>query len=159
MSNEINLSKFLARYCNLAGKDLSKIKHEDVKVLFPSLKRASFEEIEKNRYLLASGEVLLVNDGKRVIPYFVPPTCMDEETVPMDFTMEEAPKQEINYRKYDYTKLSIYELRCLLRRKFNSYANQRNAKMELERRGIVLSKKYNRCEEKRKVDKIKDERY
>ncbi len=78
MLNEIKLSKFLVRYCNLRGEDLTKIRHEDVKVLFPTLKRASFEELENNPKKLASGEILLVNDGRKVIPYYVPSLSKEE---------------------------------------------------------------------------------
>lgn len=160
MNNEINLSKFLARYCNLTGKDLSKIKHEDVKMLFPDLKRATFEEIEENPMLVYSGSVLLVNDGKKVVPYYVPITAYEEMDDPMEFSMQKDDNgPHVDYGKHDYTKMSIYELRCMLKRKFNSIANQRNARRELERRGIVLSKKYDRCAEKRKIERIKDERY
>ena len=98
------------------------------------------------------GHQLLPDDARRI-------TRMDELEEPMDFNMEELPKQQVNYRKYDYTKLSIYELKCLLRRKFNSVANQKNAKCELERRGLVLSRKYNRCKEKRKVRNNSNEGY
>ena len=41
--NFISLSKFLSRYACVEGKDLKKLTHEDVEVLFPQLKRTSFE--------------------------------------------------------------------------------------------------------------------
>jgi hypothetical protein len=58
---------------------------------------------------------------------------------------------QIDYRKHDYQNMSVYELKCLLKRKFNSCFNQRNARKELENRGVILTKKYNRCEEKKKI--------
>jgi hypothetical protein len=159
MFNEINLAKFLSRYCNLTGKDLSKIKHDDVKVLFPTLKRASFDEIYDNPYLLATGEALLVNDGTKVIPYYVPPVSEEEPEDAKEFKMEGKKKEVVNYKKYDYTQMSIYELRCLLRKKFNSYFTQKKARCELQDRGVILSKKYCRCEEKRKLEEMKNEGY
>ena len=72
MQNEISLAKFLARYCNMAGKDLSRMTHDDVEVMLPELKRTSFELVEKKPELLAQGIVLLVNDGFRTIPYLAP---------------------------------------------------------------------------------------
>lgn len=157
MHNEINMSKFLSRYCNLIGNNLSKITHEDVRVLFPKIKRASFEEVSQNPKLLAIGKVVYVNDGKNVIPYYTPNVDFDilDEPTPVN---KKEEKRVINKKK-DYAKMSIYELRCILRRKFNSCSCQRKARCELEKRGIVLSKKYNRCEEKREVEKEKNEKY
>ena len=65
----------------------------------------------------------------------------------------------VDYSKHDVTRMNEYELRLMLRRKFNSIANQRQARRELEDRGVVLSKKYNRTEEKRRVERIKNEGY
>ncbi len=76
----------------------------------------------------------------------------------MEFSRQVDKKPTVDNKKYDYTKMSIYELKCLLRRKFNSYANRRNARKELERRGVVLTKKYSRCKEKRKIEGMKNER-
>ena len=44
----------------------------------------------------------------------------------------------------DYTRLSEYELKRLLRTKFNTPKCKNNARKELEKRGIVLKRKYNR---------------
>ena len=51
----------------------------------------------------------------------------------------------IDDNHYDYSQLSEYELRQLLRRKFSSYRNQINARRELSQRGIAITKKYNRA--------------
>ena len=45
--------------------------------------------------------------------------------------------------------MSIYELKQLLNTRFNSYRNSREARRELEKRGVVLTKKYNRNEIKK----------
>ena len=160
MLNEINLSKFLARYCNLKGKALSKVHHDDVSVLFPFLKRATFDEIRENPLLVITGNILLVNDGIKVVPYYVPITTKDDLEESMEFNMQEEDTGiKVDYSNHDYANMSIYELRCLLRRKYNSYRNQKNARIELENRGIVLKKKYNRSLEKRKMEEMKNERY
>ena len=53
--------------------------------------------------------------------------------------------------------MTIYELKQLLNRKFNSYKNSREARKELEKRGVVLTKKYNRNEVKRmKEDEVNE---
>ena len=146
-SNVISLSKFLARYANLTGKDLVNLTHDEVKVLFPQIKRTSFDYVDEHQDEMASGKVALVSDGKKVVPYFVP-----EYDFEHDVTEVVRPKDEPIKRDdtdYDYTKLSIYELRTLLRRKFSTQKNQYRAARELERRGVVLHKKYNRRDYKK----------
>ena len=46
-SNEITLAKFLTRYLGIVGEDVKKISHDDVRYLFPEVKRSSFSYIEK----------------------------------------------------------------------------------------------------------------
>lgn len=149
MSYEISLSKFLSRYAFLEGEDLKKITHDEVKKLFPEFKRSSFEEILDNPELLKSGKVVIVYDGKKKVPYYIPRVEKNTEEF-MDFHRESVKERQIDDNVYDYSNMSIYELRCLLQRKFNSYRNQTSARKELDRRGVVLRKKYNRCEFKRK---------
>ena len=142
-SQELSLSKFLSRYSYLKGADLIKVTHKEVAYLFPELRRSSFDEIKKNPELLFTGKVVIVNDGKKSIPYYVPQLSNDDIDC-LDFNREAIKEREIDDSVYDYTNMSIYELRCLLERKFNSYRNQNCARRELNRRGIVLNKKYKR---------------
>lgn len=142
----ITLSKFLSRTLGLGGSDLKKITHIDAKILFPQLKRSSFEYVEKHPEAIKLGKILMVSDGKTVIPYYVPTIERD-----LDFheVVIEREEEKIKDELYDYTAMSIYELKQLLNTKFNSYRNSREARRELERRGVVLTKKYNRNEVKR----------
>lgn len=147
----INLSKFLARYLNLTGANLNQLTHEDVKELFPSLKRSSYKEINEHPELLALGDVILVYDGKKTIPYYAPEMTFayDEdgnviENEPEEIDISFLPKFEKNDKHYDYMSLSERELRSLLVRKFNSPRNQFAARRELTRRGIPITLKYKR---------------
>lgn len=139
--NEISLAKFLTRYVLLVGEDLKKLTHEDVKVIFPDLKRCTFEMIRQNPLLVYNGNVLLVNDGHKTIPYYVP-KIMDLSDDYTDFVMDEDEKENFKCKSYDYASMSNYELKLLLRNKFNSYKNRKNARKELEDRGIVMQKKH-----------------
>lgn len=159
MQNEISLAKFLARYCNMAGKDLSRMTHDDVEVMLPELKRTSFELVEKKPELLAQGIVLLVNDGFRTIPYLAPRLEFEEDPMEVTVLHEKPKKAMIPSKRTDYTRMNIYELRCLLRNKFSSCAVKRRARMELQDRGVVLSRKYNRMKEKQKIERDKNEGY
>ena len=149
MKNEISLSKFLSRYGYLTGKDLKNVTHEEVKELFPEFKRSSFKEIDKNPELLITGKIILVNDGRKTIPYYARIQEKEEYTI---VERESVEKRKIDDEIYDYTSMSLYELRLLLRKRFNSVRNQNCARKEIEKRGIVLSKKYNRCKFKRKME-------
>lgn len=148
-NNTISLSKFLSRYGNLKGDVLNKITHDDVKILFPQFKRTTFEFIRNNQELLHKGEAFLVDDGNRVIPYKVPILSRTQEKYIEVIREEDKPiiKEEIDY---DYVSMSIYELKQLLDRKFNSVNVRRLAQRELNKRGLV-KKKYNRNEFKRKL--------
>lgn len=68
----VTLSKFLSRFLAVDGMALTKLSHADVKMLFPMLKRASFEYVEKHPEEVMMGRIIMVNDGKKVIPYIVP---------------------------------------------------------------------------------------
>ena len=145
---DISLAKYLSRFVSLNGRDLRKVTHDEVRLLFPNIRRASIAEVKKNPSLICTGEVILVDDGRNIVPYYIPQERC--ENIESEFIREEVKKDKIDDTVYDYANMSIYELRCLLKRKFNSYRNQACAKMELGRRGIVLHKKYKRSEEKKK---------
>lgn len=136
----ISLSKFLSRYAKVKGVDLNHLKHDDVKVLFPYLKRATFDEVKSNKELVFSGKILLVSDGKKTIPYYVPQLDIEEEMEYTELKREDVTRFNIDDNHYDYSQLSEYELRQLLRRKFSSARNQKEARRELESRGVELKK-------------------
>ena len=143
----ITLSKFLSRTLGLEGSDLKRITHLDVKELFPSLKRSTFEHVEKCPEELLTGKIMMVSDGKSVIPYYVPTLKTEFEVHEVNIEFDEV--EEVTDKEYDYASMSIYELKQLLNRKFNTFKNSREARRELEKRGVVLTKKYNRNEFKR----------
>ena len=153
MYSEISLSKFLSRYCRLSGLELTKVTHEEVKQLFPQFRRSSFKEINEHPELVMSGRVVLVNDGRKTIPYY---SVIEEDAFDYDEIMREEYNDEIviDDNHYDMSKQTIYKLRLLLRHKYNSLRNQNAARRELNNRGIVLSKKYNRCKMKREMENL-----
>lgn len=143
----ITLSKFLSRTLGLGGSDLKKISHLDAKILFPQLKRSTFEYVNKHPEEITRGKILMVSDGRTVIPYYVP--TLETKLDFYEVKIEREEPRKINDERYDYTAMSIYELKQLLNTRFNSYRNSREARRELEKRGIVLTKKYNRNEIKK----------
>ncbi len=72
-SGNLNVSSFLKRYYEISHEAIKNMTHADIKALFPELRRASFEYIQKNPELLATGKVILVEDVKHYqVPYFTP---------------------------------------------------------------------------------------
>lgn len=147
MNNEstISLAKFASRFLGISGKNLKYLTHEDIKHLFPNVKRSTFSYIQKNPGELECGNIALVEDGRQVIPYYVPKISFDYEANPLN---------SINHKKttkqcIDYAGMKIYELKKLLNVRFNGYHTSRYARRELEKRGVELKKKYNRNEFKK----------
>ena len=141
----MSLSKFLSRYYSLSGKNLKNTNHREVKILFPKLRMIPLDDFatsKRNIDLLRTKKVVIVNDGKDSYAYYVPEITRSDELI--EFNREEDTSNKIDDTVYDYSKMSIYELRCLLVRKFNSSRNQMCAKKELTHRGVVLHKKYDR---------------
>ena len=144
---EISLTKFLARYLFLTGEDLKRLTHDDVKILFPNLKRCTFERIKEDPKLLESREVLLVSDSHKIIPYYVPKTKeydYDYASVNASGVIDD---RTVIQKEYDFFTMTNYELKTLLENKLNTRKNRMRAKRELEDRGIILKKKYKRVKE------------
>ena len=103
----ISLRKFLMLYLNITYDRKYKITHQDVKVLFPDLKRASLDDIKKDPYLLITKKIVLVNDGRNVVPY-IKPMLLDEEMELTDIDMEVEHR-----RSYDFDNMTKNELKAL----------------------------------------------
>ena len=148
--NEISLAKFLSRYLFITGEDLCHLTHEDVKQLFPQLRRVSLEHVRRHPILIISNKVLLVNDGRKTIPYRIP-KVKEFDGVIRQFNLI---KDEMVYHEgpYDIVSMSNYELKTLLNNKFNPRSDRMHALKELEERGIILKKKYNRKKDNRVED-------
>lgn len=143
--NVISLAKFISRFLGVHSSNLKKLSHEDAKHLFPNLKRATFMCIERDRTKESSGNIILVSDGKKVIPYFAP-TFIVEDANLVEVDME---KKKSTFDIPDYSNMKIYELKKLLNCKFNGRHVSRCARRELMDRGVILTKKYKREEFKK----------
>lgn len=149
----MSLSKFLSRYVNVRGSALNKVTHSDVRILFPDLQTMPLTEIkhsskpdEDNTKLVYSGDIVLVTDGREIVAYVAPELkCVEEDE--MNFYGKKA-EQKINNDIGNCADLNEYELRLLLRRKFNSLTVQSAARRELRSRGVAITKKYKRNNKK-----------
>ena len=79
----------------------------------------------------------MVFDGKTTIPYIVP----KEEITDSRTTMPHKERKKEKVHHYDYSRMKIYELKQLLNARFNTYKVSRNARQELESRGVLVKKK------------------
>lgn len=127
----ITLSKFLSRYVMLTGKGLKNVTHEDVKNLFPYLKRCSFEDAKQLK------NVLYVFDGKNTVPYIIP-----DENLSCDYANVESDKKNRTIQTKEFCDMTIQELLCLLNTKFNKHSTSKKARRELENRGYTLKRTY-----------------
>ena len=77
--NSISLIKFLNVYYGI-NKVNSNIKHSDVKILFPYIKRTSHKITNKNLEKYYDGEIIYVHDiTGNCIPYINPKLIFEEE--------------------------------------------------------------------------------
>ena len=134
----ISLSKFLSRFANLKGRNLTKMTHDEVAELLPDLKRLPFEMVENDPSLLYMGKAILVDDGKRTIPYEIPKLTLEDIKQFEVYRVQEKPN--VTTHVTDYTVLSDYELRMLLRKKFNTQNVIDRAKKEMKKRKKILKK-------------------
>lgn len=69
--NALSLNEFLEKFYGRTDFRDKKLVHENVKTLFPDIKRGSYEDIVKNPKLVYTGKVVLVRDYNNIcIPYY-----------------------------------------------------------------------------------------
>lgn len=127
--NSITLKKFLILYCGIKSESLGerKISHEEIKILFPYIKRTSFDVISKNKKCLYSGEIIVVTDSYgKMIPY-VKPIIKEENTLEFNVDVYTQRIEESVIKE----NLSPYELKMLSKRfkqlgRFKEYRIIRN---------------------------------
>ena len=96
-NNSISLRNFLISYCNICcdGVLKNEITHKDMKILFPYLKRVSYEYVEKNLKQVYTGEILLVKDKiGNIVPY-IKPEFIEYDNMDIDIDSCLEPKEEI----------------------------------------------------------------
>lgn len=161
----MSVSKFVSKYFNLSGKDISKLTHVDLQHIFRLLEPKDWGQIPSyskcvtkdgsimindsifKKYIneLMSGEAILIDDGHRIIAYKTPYVLYDTQE---PYTYSEQ-KTVVDDGYYDYSTMEESEIRKHLVRTENSYRNQVEARKELKRRKIPVTKKYDRNEFKR----------
>ena len=161
----ISVSKFITKYYNLEGKDLKRLNHEKLQRIFRLLEPLEWGEIpsydktvkDGNIMIndsifkghineLVRGEALLIDDGHRIIAYKTPHILSCEMKQENIYRGNQTPVDDDHY---DFSTMEESEIRKHLVRTENSYRNQVEARKELKRRKIPVTKKYDRNEFKR----------
>jgi hypothetical protein len=116
----ISIERFVSNILGVKVEDLLRahLTHEDVKEMFPTLKRESFVRVLDDPELVASGKVIFVTDStNRTIPYINDRKRFIDEELQIDFDRVMDPVEwensEVVVPRYSYeelTKFNTYEL-------------------------------------------------
>ena len=107
----ISLKSFLMIFCGICNETLlqGKISHDDVKHLFPELKKSTFEYLSKNINEIYTGNIILVKDSYGFIAPYQKPLIEEYIEIPdieiIDDKKEKAIEEIVNLEN-----LSLYEL-------------------------------------------------
>lgn len=120
-SNSISIKKFLRVYCGVEDYNIynSKLSHQDIKDLFPYLKRVSFNSVISEKEEMYLGSIISVVDSYgNIAPYIKPTTLISDlgelTLVDSDESKAENLKQTSAIEEIILSEnLSNYELRCL----------------------------------------------
>lgn len=121
--NSISLKKFLLIYYGMCDLELynKPIKHQDIKKLFPYIKRVSFESLLLDKNLLYSGDIIAVKDSCGNVAPYINPKLNDLENIPnIEYSSDYIDPNDERIKKIlmneDLTKHELYMLSKLLKR-------------------------------------------
>lgn len=124
--NSMSMESFLSKILGITdiGIIRAHLTHDDIKKMFPKIKRASIAQVLDDPALVFTGEVILVRDSEnKSVPYIndrqnfmgnsVNPMTDDLSCV-MDEGEWTRPKEETpRFRYEELESMSVYELACL----------------------------------------------
>lgn len=152
-NNSISIRNFLISYCNIYCEEVLKneITHKDIRVLFPYLKRISFEYVEKNLKQVYTGQILLVKDKfGNIVPY-AKPELMEYDDIDVDIELE--TEEELFEDVIELESLNYHEL-VLLSQKYKEMNRLKEYRVV-----IRMIKKQKKQSGNKQYHKIKDKEY
>ena len=117
----IDLLTFLRNYYGIVNQNLkiNRLSHMDMRILFPNVKRGSFEYLDNNQELVYNGDIILVYDCYGfVLPYINPRLDIISYEDAYD---EYADHEKIDISDVDLEMLSKNELLTLRRKLKNNH--------------------------------------
>ena len=158
--NKVSITFFLASIAGINHPAIyrKELTHKEVKILFPSLKRKSFEKVLEKPSEVYQGEVIMVEDALgHIAPYENPHTVVELFEIDEDdpdyelYGFEDDVEEEIpDIHDMDLDDLSTYELSELL--KIYHDAGFRGAYRKVHRE--IMSREDSRCSTKRSKDRV-----
>ena len=111
-NNCISLRKFLMFYYGICDSNIlsHNLTHKDIKILFPDLKRVSFDYIFDNIKEIYIGSIIMVKDSiGNTVPYINPKLdiCIEDD-IDVKITLED--KDNTFEKIIDLENLNLYEL-------------------------------------------------
>lgn len=111
-NNSISLRKFLMFYYGICDSNIlsHNLTHKDIKVLFPDLKRVSFDYVLDNIKEIYTGSIIMVKDSiGNAVPYINPKLdiCIEED---IDIETIEETKNDSFEEIVNLENLNLYEL-------------------------------------------------
>ena len=135
----IDLISFLSNYYGIVNNSLklNKLTHIDVKILFPNIKRTSFEKVNNNIASIYKGDIIMVYDAKgKILPYINPHLQISENLEKQDIYEDD---ELINIDYIDLDSLSKDELLTLRKKLKKNKQYKEEKKVE---KAIVRKKDY-----------------
>jgi len=111
-NNSISLRKFLMFYYGICDSNTlsHNLTHKDVKILFPDLKRVSFDYVLDNIKEIYIGSIIMVKDYfGNCAPYINPKLdiCIEDD---IDLEIIEEDKEDVFDKVVELENLNLYEL-------------------------------------------------
>ena len=140
----IDLISFLRNYYGIVNESLkvNKLTHTDIKILFPFIKRGSFDDIRYDDNKVYNGEIIMVHDCKNhVLPYVNPFLKVDVNLIETNNYEEDVL---INLNESILDNLSKDELLKLRKhlKKNNQYNEQRKVTNVIRKKKDPKVKQY-----------------
>lgn len=159
--SSMSMESFLRKILGITDIELIRahLTHDDIKKMFPSIKRASIAQVLDDPALVSRGDVIYVKDSEnRSIPYIndrekflgniVTPITNDLSSV-MDTEEWSEPKSDTSRIRYEELEsMSVYELVCL--------AKIYHETGQIANREIVIRELKSRNDSKQGVKRSKD---
>ena len=111
-NNSISLRKFLMFYYGICDSNIlsHNLTHKDIKILFPDLKRVSFDYVLENIKEIYVGSIIMVKDSiGNAVPYINPKLdiCIEDD---IDIEITEEDEDNTFEEVIDLENLHLYEL-------------------------------------------------
>lgn len=134
---KMSITKFLSRYYGVNNSNICNLTHQDVKILFPEIKRCSFNYANKNFEEIVKGNIILVEDRRgNIAPYFVFQCEYDVYEEIFDFDSKENDEKILDVTSEELAEFSKWQLIQSLKECRNCPYMRKKICREMQDRGM-----------------------